>query len=70
MCRVLMPFVGVVPTPESAPRVPARDKRRLCTRMPIEVRVHVRQNGRPNVPYGKQITLYLPNKTFLNKTPF
>ena len=30
---------ATVPTPESAPRVPAR---RLC------MRVHVRQNGRPN----------------------
>ena len=27
-------------------RVPARDKRRLCTRMRIDMRVHVRQNGR------------------------
>ena len=45
---------ATVPTPESAPRVPAR---RLCTRMRIDMRVHVRQNGRPNVPYGKQITL-------------
>ena len=44
---------ATVPTPESAPRVPARDKRRLCTRMRIDMRVHVRQNGRPNVPYGK-----------------